>query len=224
MIKIELIKSYKLKQKNGNYNLIIYLNNIDTEFGHELDKIKENENSNFIDQVQEYIKTQFPNLKIAICKVMLGSMLVTSFTIPSTKAFAATSQSATDQNTFTDYTIQSGDSLWSISNEFKISIDEIKSVNNLINDTIYVGQNLKIVSNNVYVVKSGDTLYKLEQTYNTSIDKIKKDNNLTTDNIYVGQKLMINQESKNTDTTKYIVKKEIHCGRYLKYLTYRWIL
>ncbi len=207
MIKIELIKSYKLKQKNGNYNLIIYLNNIDTEFGHELDKIKENENSNFIDQVQEYIKTQFPNLKIAICKVMLGSMLVTSFTIPSTKAFAATSQSATDQNTFTDYTIQSGDSLWSISNEFKISIDEIKSVNNLINDTIYVGQNLKIVSNNVYVVKSGDTLYKLAQTYNTSIDKIKKDNNLTTDNIYVGQKLMINQESKNTDTTKYIVKK-----------------
>lgn len=201
MIKIELIKNYKLKQENGEYLLLIYLNDINTEFADELDKIKENNNDQFIDQVQEYIKAQFPNIKTTICKVMLGSMLVTSFSVPNTQSFAATSQSTTNQN----YKVQKGDSLWSISNKFNVSIDEIKSANNLTSDTIYVNQNLKIVSNNDYVVKSGDTLYKLAQTYDTTVDKIKKDNNLSNDKIYIGQKLMINQET--IDTTKYIVKK-----------------
>lgn len=205
MIKIEFIKNYKLKQENGEYLLVIYLNNINTEFADELDKIKENNNAQFIDQVQEYIKTQFPNLRIAICKVMLGSMLVTSFSVPNTEVFAATDQATTNQSSFIDYKVQSGDSLWSISNKFNVSIDEIKYANKLTSDIIYVDQNLKIVSNNVYVVKSGDTLYKLSKTYNTTVDKIKKDNNLTTDNIYIGQNLMINQET--IDTTKYIVKK-----------------
>ncbi|CAH2214625.1 muramidase family protein [Tepidibacter aestuarii] len=204
---MDFIKNYKLKQENGEYLLVIYLNNINTEFADELDKIRENENSNFIDQVQQYIKTQFPNLKIAMCKVMLGSMLITSFAVPSTQVFAATNQSSINQNSFIDYKVQSGDSLWSIANKFNVSISEIKSVNNLTSDTIYVDQNLKIPSNNVYVVKSGDTLYKLSQTYNTTIDKIKKDNNLTNDNLYIGQKLIINQENKSVDTTKYIVKK-----------------
>lgn len=201
MIKIELIKNYKLKQENGEYLLVIYLNNINTEFADELDKIKENNNDQFIDKVQEYIKIQFPNLKIAMCKVMLGSMLLTSFSVPNTQSFAATSQSTTNQN----YKVQKGDSLWSIANKFNVTISEIKSLNNLTSDTIYVDQNLNIPSNNIYVVKSGDTLYKLAGAYNTTVDKIKKDNNLTTDNIYIGQKLMINQET--IDATKYIVKK-----------------
>ncbi|WFD11076.1 muramidase family protein [Tepidibacter hydrothermalis] len=207
MIKIELIKNYKLKQENGEYLLVIYLNNINTEFADELDKIKENNNPQFIDKVHEYIKTQFPNLKIAICKVMLGSMLVTSFSVPNTEVFAATDQATTSQTSFIDYKVQSGDSLWSIANKFNVTISEIKSLNNLTSDTIYIDQNLKIPSNNVYLVKSGDTLYKLAMTYNTTVDKIKKDNNLTTDNIYIGQKLIINQETKSVDTTKYTVKK-----------------
>ncbi|WP_099190731.1 LysM peptidoglycan-binding domain-containing protein [Tepidibacter mesophilus] len=204
---MELIKNYKLKQENGEYLLEIYLNNINTEFADELDKIKENENCNFIDQIQEYIKNQCPNFTIGLCKVMLGSMLITSFMFTKAPVYAVDNQSSINENSFIDYKVQSGDSLWSISNKFNVSINEIKTLNNLTSDTIYIDQNLKIASNNVYIVKSGDTLYKLSREYNTTINKIKTDNNLTTDNIYIGQKLIINQENKIVDTTKYIVKK-----------------
>ncbi|MCT4509464.1 MAG: LysM peptidoglycan-binding domain-containing protein [Tepidibacter sp.] len=204
---MEFIKNHKLKQENGKYILEIYLNHINTEYANELDKIIEDKNLNFVEQIQEYIKTKFPNIKIAVCKVMLGSMLIRSFSVPNTQVFAATSQSNISESSFIDYKVQSGDSLWSIANKFKVTISEIKSFNNLTSDNIYIDQNLKIPSDDVYLVKSGDTLYKLAMTYNTTVDKIKKDNNLTTDNLYIGQKLIIDQANKSVEVTSYTVQK-----------------
>lgn len=45
------------------------------------------------------------------------------------------------------HTVVSGDSLWSIANTYNTSIDLIKSMNNLTNDLINVGQELKIQRN-----------------------------------------------------------------------------
>ncbi|PLS07249.1 C40 family peptidase [Neobacillus cucumis] len=44
----------------------------------------------------------------------------------------------------TTYTVQSGDTLWKISSRFGISVTQLKSINNLTSDTIYIGQVLKI--------------------------------------------------------------------------------
>ena len=41
-------------------------------------------------------------------------------------------------------TVELGDSLWVISQNLGVALDEIKSFNNLISDTIYPGQQLKI--------------------------------------------------------------------------------
>ncbi len=42
------------------------------------------------------------------------------------------------------YTVQKGDTLWSISTHYKITVAQLKSLNNMTTDMIYVGQVLKV--------------------------------------------------------------------------------
>jgi len=102
-----------------------------------------------------------------------------------------------------NYTVKSGDTLWSISKNLLNSGSEynkIKNLNNLDSDTIYVGQILKIPdlnNNNNYInyeVKSGDTLWGISEKFLNSgseYNKIKSLNNLESDIIYTGQVLKI---------------------------------
>ena len=110
------------------------------------------------------------------------------------------------------YTVKSGDSLWSISKKFGISVDELKQANNLTSNLLSVGQNLYIpsketdVTTGEYVVVSGDTLYGIAQKYGTTVDNLKSINNLTTDSLAVGQILKVPTENEGTDTNTYTVK------------------
>ncbi len=109
---------------------------------------------------------------------------------------------------FINYTVEKGDTLYSISKLYNVTVDEIIKDNNLTNNTLKIGQNLKIRSNNLevlecfgddyipsnnteYVVKKGDTLYKIANKYNTSVDYIKNKNNLKNNTLQVGQILYI---------------------------------
>jgi hypothetical protein len=57
------------------------------------------------------------------------------------------------------YTVLRGDSLWSISKKFDVTVDEIKKWNGLKSDTIYVGQILKIKEKQKSV--SNDAFYRI---------------------------------------------------------------
>ena len=112
------------------------------------------------------------------------------------------------------YTVQSGDTLYGISKQFGVSVDELKRINNLTSNTITKGEILKIPSTVTtidYVVKKGDSLYSIAKRYNTTVKDITRLNNLTSNNLAVGQQLIIAIDDNVTTTPTtykdYVVKK-----------------
>lgn len=93
------------------------------------------------------------------------------------------------------YTVQRGDTLFSIANRFGTTVVAIRSDNNLTSDFLYVGQQLIIVSaqpmNTIHTVQRGDTLFSIANRYNTTVAAIKSANNLTSDLLSIGQQLRI---------------------------------
>ena len=103
-----------------------------------------------------------------------------------------------------EYIVKKGDSLWSISNKYGITINDLKKYNNLKSNLLSIGQVLKIpkVSNeNYYIVKKGDNLYSISKKFNTTVNEIKTLNNLTSNLLSIDQKLLI------PGSNKYIVVK-----------------
>ncbi len=106
------------------------------------------------------------------------------------------------------YTVKSGDSLWSISKKYGITVDELKEANNLSSNLLSVGQNLLIpsketnVTTDEYVVVKGDTLYGIANKFNTTVDNLKSINKLTTDALAIGQILKIPMNNSNTNIYK----------------------
>ena len=119
-----------------------------------------------------------------------------------------------------NYTVKKGDTLYGISNQFGISVNDLKNLNNLKSNTLIVGQMLKIpnVSGQNpdatfnYIVKKGDSLYKIAMLYNIDINEIIKLNNLQTTNLAIGQIVKIPETYQDIDGNlpefkNYMVKK-----------------
>lgn len=104
------------------------------------------------------------------------------------------------------YTVKIGDTLWSIAKKNNISVNELKSINNLSSNLLSIGQKIIIPQNNdIYIVKSGDTLYSIAEKNNTSVSNIMRTNNLSSNLLVIGQKLQI-PKTKITSDNIYIVK------------------
>lgn len=99
------------------------------------------------------------------------------------------------QDTETTYTVTKGDTLYGIANKFGVSVDNLKTINNLTSNTLSLGQVLKIPSKTsdklTYTVKKGDSLYSIARTYNTTVDTIKRLNNLSSNTLSIGQTLIL---------------------------------
>ncbi|MGF7535705.1 LysM peptidoglycan-binding domain-containing protein [Bacillus mexicanus] len=112
------------------------------------------------------------------------------------------------------YTVKKGDTLWSISEKYNKSVSQLIEWNNIKNNNIFVGQNLKVgnvstnsgtvseKSNSTYTVKAGDTLWRIANNNKVSVQQLMTLNKLSTSNVYVGQKLIISQSASSSPTTK----------------------
>ena len=125
------------------------------------------------------------------------------------------------------YTVQAGDSLWSIANKYKTTVETLKKLNNLSGSTLQINQQLLIPKEEdldidvgeseeiTYIVKSGDTLWKIANSYGVTVDDIKKANNLTSNALSINQELIIPaknvtvepEEDEDTGEIKYVVVK-----------------
>lgn len=130
-------------------------------------------------------------------KKLITTVLITIFLLAGSSVAKA--------NTI-NYTVQSGDSLWKISQKFNTTVSNITTLNKLnVNNPIYAGQVLVISSNSYntnttvsskvqttnHKVAVGENLWSIAEKYNTSMDAIKKSNMLASNILMPGQILTI---------------------------------
>lgn len=122
-----------------------------------------------------------------------------------------------------EYIVQKGDTLYAIATKFQTTVDFIKQLNNLVTNTLYIGQVLQVPKTNqqptnpsippqnddeyyLYEVQKGDSLWLIAQKNNITVDDLIKLNNLTSTILQIGDKLKI-PKAPSTNSNVYVVKK-----------------
>jgi LysM repeat protein len=124
--------------------------------------------------------------------------------------FLAMVMAATAQEQFTVYTVQQGESLFSISKRFNVSVEQLREANGLTDkNVVKIGQRLKIPSvsatnktvvntavlannsSSVHVVGEKETLWSISKKYGVTMEQIKEWNHLSDEGIQIGQKLIV---------------------------------
>ncbi len=119
------------------------------------------------------------------------------------------------------YTVLRGDTLYGIAKRFNTSVQYLKEINNLKDNTLQIGQVLKVTNNSdsepmeciVYTVKKGDSLYSIAKKYNTTVEEIKRYNNLNSNLLNIGDRIVIpcnvgnDYKDQNNNYVSYTVLK-----------------
>lgn len=124
--------------------------------------------------------------------------------------------------------VVAGESVWSISNKYGMSMDHLRRLNNISGNYIYPGQSLKVTgttdvasqnketsetrpsqtskpvttnpsANASHTVKSGESVWRISQKYGMTISELTQLNNIKNNWIYPGQVLKVSGKSSITE-------------------------
>ncbi len=140
--------------------------------------------------------------------IKLNNLKSTNLSIGQTLRIPETNESVTTMPpSFINYTVKKGDNLYSIAKNNNISVDTIIQDNALNTNNLFIGQVLKIRTDNIvieecfgssyspttntYTVKKGDSLYSISKKFNTTVNDLISKNNLKNTNLSIGQILKI---------------------------------
>lgn len=122
----------------------------------------------------------------------------------------------------TVHKVQPKETLFAISRMYNVTVDDIKTWNNLKDNSLSTGQELLIKkgttaatkvtepqksTNGVHTVAAGETLYSLSRLYSVTVDQIREWNGLTSSELKLGQSLVVADPNKSgkvmpVETTK----------------------
>jgi LysM repeat protein len=113
------------------------------------------------------------------------------------------------------HVVQPGETLYSISKQYHVSVDEIKTVNSAIPENLKVGQELLIPVKDLDVQKpgkthkvvAGETLYSIARLYNISPDDLRQSNPGISPTLTIGQTLVIPDLSDKKSFFLYTAEK-----------------
>ena len=114
-----------------------------------------------------------------------------------------------------EYTVQKGDNLGSIAKKYNVSISDLKTWNNILDNNVKLDSKLIINNSNIdlaslkensdlknksyYTVQKGDNLSNIAKKQGVTVAEIQEWNKLEDNNVFLGMKLLIlNSENKLT--------------------------
>lgn len=136
-------------------------------------------------------------------KVRIGMKLI----IPDSQIQMRVVRVTPNLNDISNYVVKKGDTLSIIASKYRVSVRELKSVNDMRDDKVKVGmrliipnsnlsknvesKTLVISDNNKYVVKKGDSISSIAKRYGVSQVELKRANNIKGNTIKSGQLLRV---------------------------------
>ncbi len=121
--------------------------------------------------------------------------------------------SATADRSATTHTVEPGQTFYSISRQYGLTVDELMALNSLTNnDVLEVGKKLKVkaapgsqsaasattksatgskATVSYHTIAKGETMFRISQQYGVSIEQLKEWNNLKDTGVQLGQKIKI---------------------------------
>ena len=101
-----------------------------------------------------------------------------------------------------EYVVKEGDTLYGISKQFGVSVNDLMDANDMKNDVVVLGSTMVIPEEKpiTYTVKAGDNLYNIakdfgvsvsDKRYNTTVTAIKELNNIAGNELSVGDVIKV---------------------------------
>jgi murein DD-endopeptidase MepM/ murein hydrolase activator NlpD len=111
-----------------------------------------------------------------------------------------------------DYTVQEGDSFWSVAADYDTDVDTLIALNTDVQpETLQPGQKLKVVQafhGLTYMVQPGDTLYDIASSHHLSPEQIREANAMGRDNtVKVGEMIFLPGARSRESTRNTVVSR-----------------